>query len=59
MLVELKHRESTGKAIGQIYDKNYIAHLRKEGYHGNVLLVGINYSPYTKEYTCKIEKIKI
>ena len=59
MLVELKHGESASKAIGQIYDKDYIAHLRKEGYHGNVLLVGINYSPYTKEHTCRIEKIKI
>ena len=59
MLVELKYGESANKAIGQIYDKDYIAHLRKEGYHGNVLLVGINYSPYTKEHTCRIEKIKI
>ncbi len=59
MLVELKHGESTNKAISQINEKDYIAHLRKAEYHGNVLLIGINYSPHTKEHTCRIELIRI
>lgn len=55
MLVELKH----GKANDQIEEKDYIAHLRKEEYHGEILLIGVNYSPHTKEHTCRIDKVRI
>ena len=59
MLVELKHGESTSKAISQIDEKAYIAHLRKKEYQGDVLLIGINYIPHTKDHACQIEKISI
>ena len=36
-----------------------LAHLRKEEYKGDILLIGINYSPKTKAHTCRIEKIMV
>ena len=59
ILVELKHNASTGKAISQINDKDYIDHLRKDEYKGTVLLVGINYSNRAEKHTCLIEKTEI
>lgn len=59
MLVELKYGASTNKAINQIEDKDYIAYLKKDEYHGDVLLVGINYSSATEKHTCRIDRITI
>ena len=41
-------------AIAQIKEKNYMNVLKN--YHGNILLVGINYNQETKEHSCLIEK---
>ena len=57
MVVELKWNESADSAIDQIKDRNYPAVLN--GYGGELMLVGINYDPKTKEHSCKIEKINI
>lgn len=57
IVVELKYDQSAEGAIKQIKDKKYIAAL--EEYHGNILLVGINYDKKTKKHTCVIEKAEI
>ena len=38
----------------QIKDKKYMESLKN--YHGNLLLVGINYDTKTKKHSCVIEK---
>lgn len=55
MIVELKYHKSVDGAIAQIKEKKYAAAL--EEYHGNLLLVGINYDRETKKYDCRIEKM--
>ncbi len=59
LLVELKNGASTGTTISQIEAKDYIDYLRKVEYSGEVLLIGINYSPSTRKHTCRIEKITL
>lgn len=59
ILIELKYNRSAKAALQQIYDKNYLAYLKKDNYHGGVLLVGVNYSARTRKHTCKIEKATI
>lgn len=53
MIVELKWDMNASTAINQIRDKNYPMALRD--YKDNLLLVGVNYSPKTKEHTCIIK----
>lgn len=55
MKIELKWDKSANGAIGQIKEKQYTEALKD--YHGNLLLVGINYDKKTKEHTCAIEKL--
>ena len=57
LVIELKYNQSAYGAIQQIKDKKYIAAL--EQYHGNILLVGINYDKKTKKHSCMIEKVEI
>lgn len=45
-----------GKALRQIEERQYLESLVKEGYSGNVLLVGISYDKSTKEHTARIEE---
>ena len=59
ILIELKYNRSAKAAIQQIYDKDYLGYLKKDNYHGDALLVGVNYSAKTKRHTCKIEKVTI
>ncbi|MBR2811473.1 MAG: AAA family ATPase [Solobacterium sp.] len=59
ILVELKSGASAGKAITQIHEKDYISFLKKIEYHGDVMLVGVNYSQKTKKHNCRIEKITL
>lgn len=56
MIVELKCDASAKGAIAQIKEKKYIESLKE--YHGNLLLVGINYDRKSKKHTCVIEKVK-
>ena len=54
MIIELKWDKNVQGAIAQIEDKKYTDALKD--YHGNILLVGINYNKKTKEHTCIIKK---
>ncbi len=53
MIVELKRNDSTGAALQQIKAKEYFNALPL--YHGNLLLVAVNYDNKTKEHTCEIK----
>ena len=55
LIVELKWGHSAEEAIEQIKRKDYLDCL--QNYHGEVLLVGVNYDK-EKHHTCKIERIK-
>ena len=55
MIVELKWGHSAEEAIEQIKKKDYLDCL--QNYHGEILLVGINYDK-EKRHTCKIERVK-
>ncbi|WP_026525949.1 AAA family ATPase [Butyrivibrio sp. MB2005] len=55
MIVELKWDEDADTAINQIVDKKYTGKLLD--FTDNILLVGINYSKRTKEYSCRISKM--
>ena len=54
MVVELKYDKSAEGAIAQMKEKKYVESLKE--YHGNLLLVGINYDKESKKHTCVIEK---
>ena len=54
LVVELKWNKSAKGAIEQIKQKEYCHSL--EEYHGNLLLVGVNYNQKTKEHECIIEE---
>ena len=55
-IIELKQNESSETALNQIKKKDYTDALKD--YHGEVILVGINYDK-NKHHTCKIEKINV
>ena len=57
IIIELKRNDSPESAINQIRQKQYFASL--EHYKGDLLFVGINYSPETKMHECKIEKFEV
>ena len=57
IIIELKWDKSVEGAIAQIKDKQYVSAF--EDYHGNLILVGVNYDKKSKEHTCKIEKLEI
>ena len=54
MIIELKYDKSAEGAIAQIKEKRYVESLKE--YHGNLLLVGMNYDKDTKKHSCVIEK---
>ena len=54
LVVELKYDKTAEGAIAQIKEKRYPEKLKE--YHGNLLLVGINYEKESKKHTCMIEK---
>ncbi|MGN0482334.1 MAG: AAA family ATPase [Lachnospiraceae bacterium] len=54
MIIELKYDQSAEGAIDQIKEKKYVQSLKE--YHGNLLLVGINYDKESKKHTCLIEQ---
>ena len=55
MIVELKWGHSAEEAVEQIKRKDYLDCL--QNYHGEVLLVGVNYDK-EKHHTCKMERVK-
>ena len=57
MIIELKNNKSAESAISQIKEKKYDDLL--EHYRGDLLFVGINYDPDTKEHQCMIEECVI
>lgn len=57
IIVELKWDKSADCAIQQIKNRIYPQALKD--YHGNLLLVGINYDVKTKTYECHIEQFEI
>jgi hypothetical protein len=57
MIVELKWNQTTGIALEQIKDRNYIRCLKD--YHGKVLFVGVNYDKKSKKHTCQFEVVEI
>jgi len=56
IIVELKIDGSAKAAIKQIHKKKYYHHFKKNGYKGNILLVGISYKSQNKTYTCRIKE---
>ncbi|MCD8201302.1 MAG: hypothetical protein LUD47_04475, partial [Clostridia bacterium] len=54
MVVELKVDKSADGALAQIEEKEYYNFM--PNYHGEVILVGINYDNKTKEHTCVIRR---
>lgn len=57
MIVELKWNQTTGIALEQIKDRNYIRCLKD--YHGKVLFVGVNDDKKSKKHTCQFEVVEI
>ncbi|MCD8205054.1 MAG: hypothetical protein LUD29_00355, partial [Clostridia bacterium] len=58
MVIELKVNKSAEGALKHALDSEYYDAL--SGYHGDVILVGINYDDEkTKEHTCVIERVKV
>jgi hypothetical protein len=57
MIAELKWDRSADAAIRQVKEKQYPKAL--EGYRGDLLLVGVNYSKKTKKHECHIECVKL
>lgn len=53
IIIELKRNSSTGNALKQIEEKKYFNCLDK--YHGNLILVGVNYDD-NKKHTCEIRR---
>ena len=56
LIVELKWNQSAEGALSQIKEKNYPTALSQ--FHGEIILVGINYDADTKAHTCKIERMQ-
>ena len=54
MIVELKRNQSTGAALAKIENKQYFNVMDK--YHGDLLLVAVNYDENTNEHTCGIKR---
>jgi len=55
LIIELKSGHSAQEAVSQIKEKNYIMHLQKQHYSGEVLLIGISYEPKARQHSCIIE----
>ena len=53
LIIELKWDKSAPGAIYQIKDRKYVHALQE--YHGNLLLIGINYDKKSKTHECQID----
>lgn len=54
LIIELKWDKSAEGAVAQIKNKCYLESLKD--YHGNLLLIGVNYNRKTKKHQCIIEQ---
>ena len=59
LLIELKWDKSVDKAVSQIKERHYPEIMKKFGYKGRILLIGLNYSTKTGKHTCKIEEYNV
>ena len=57
LLIEFKYGQSAEEAMNQIKEKEYFRRYIDGDYPNDILLVGINYNPKTKEHQCLIEKL--
>ena len=57
LLIEFKYGQSAEEALNQIKEKEYFSRYRDGDYPNDVLLIGINYNPKTKDHQCLIEKL--
>ena len=57
LLIEFKYGQSADDALYQIKEKEYFSRYIDGDYPNDVLLIGINYNPKTKEHQCLIEKM--
>ncbi|SFP72168.1 PD-(D/E)XK nuclease superfamily protein, partial [Ruminobacter amylophilus] len=57
LLIEFKYGQSAEEAMNQIKEKEYFSRYRDGDYPNDVLLIGINYNPKTKDHQCLIEKL--
>ena len=57
LLIEFKYGQNAEDAIKQIKEKEYFSRYCDGDYPNDVLLIGINYNPKTKEHQCLIEKL--
>ena len=57
LLIEFKYGQSAEDALNQIKEKEYLSRYRDGDYPNDVLLIGINYNPKTKDHQCLIEKL--
>ena len=57
LLIEFKYGQSADEAMNQIKEKEYFRRYIDGDYPNDILLVGINYNPKTKEHQCLIEKL--
>ncbi len=57
MLIEFKYGQSAAEALNQIKEKEYFSRYQSGDYPNDILLIGINYNPKTKEHQCLIEKM--
>ena len=58
LLIEFKYGQSAEDAMNQIKEKEYFRRYIDGDYPNNVLLIGINYNPKTKDHQCLIEKME-
>ncbi|MBQ3681736.1 MAG: AAA family ATPase [Succinimonas sp.] len=56
LLIEFKHDTSAEDAMDQIKKKEYFGKYRDGGYPNDIIMIGLNYDPKTKEHQCLIEK---
>ena len=57
LLIEFKYGKSAEEAMNQIKEKEYFRRYIDGDYPNDVLLIGINYNPKTKNHQCLIEKL--
>jgi len=55
-ILELKLNMTAKQALKQIYEKKYYHNLKREGYSGHYLLIGLNLNTEEKIYSCEMDE---